>query len=239
MEEMELKECGTAVSAVINDTGVTPVQDSIIPFSSVSHIESSRRYLPHWQQAKATYFLTFRLADSLPKEKLDTLRNQRDAWILLNPEPWNEFQHKEHSKLFSEKLNEWLDSGSGSCILSRPEVSEIVEHSLLHFDGKRYILDEYVIMPNHVHVLLSPLDKYDLDKILHSLKSFTAHEINKKLALQGSIWMDESYDHIVRSVEQLEFYRKYIMENPSKARLSPGKYRSKKKITGGTPVPHS
>ncbi len=239
MEEMELKECGTAFSAVINDTGGTPVSDSFIPFSSVSQIESTRRYLPHWQQAKATYFLTFRLADSLPKEKLDTLRTQRDAWILLNPEPWNELQYKEHSKLFSEKLNEWLDAGTGSCILASTEVSKIVEDSLLHFDGERYILDEYVIMPNHVHVLLSPLDKYDLAKILHSLKSFTAHEINKKLDLHGSIWMDESYDHIVRSLEQLEFYRKYITENPSKARLSLGKYRLKKKITGETPVPHS
>ncbi len=217
--------------------GVPPVSLPFIPYSPDLPRDSSQRHLPHWQQAGTTYFVTFRLADSLPVEKVNLLRKQRDGWLLLNPEPWNELQEKEYSLLFSEKLNEWLDAGYGECILSNTAVSEIVESSLLHFDGVRYDLDEYVIMPNHVHILISPLAEHSLDKIFHTLKSFTAHAINKKLKLQGAIWMDESYDHIVRSMDQLEFYRKYIRENPSKARLRIGKYSLKKeRRTGVSPV---
>ncbi|MFA6291502.1 MAG: transposase [Victivallales bacterium] len=222
-----LKECGTGVSPVFNKLGYKQPHP-FIPFSPDSPKDSNRRYLPHWQQSGTTYFVTFRLADSLPVEKVNGLREQRDGWLLLNPEPWNELQQKEYSRLFSEKINEWLDAGFGDCILSKAAISEIVENSLLHFDEIRYVLDEYVVMPNHVHALISPLGKHALDRILHSLKSFTAHAIGKKLDMNGAIWMDESYDHIVRSMEQLEFYRKYIMDNPSKARLGIGRYRLKK-----------
>ncbi|HBC87816.1 MAG TPA: restriction endonuclease, partial [Lentisphaeria bacterium] len=169
-------------------------------------------------------------------EKLNTLGKQREGWLLLNPEPWNEIQLKEYSRLFSEKIDKWLDAGSGSCMLANPSLSEIVERALLHFDGERYVVDDYVIMPNHVHLLISPSGKHDLDKILHSLKSFTSHEINRKLNRTGTLWMDESYDHIVRSLEQLEFYRNYIRENPAKAHLSIGKYRMKECSTGVSPV---
>lgn len=237
IKECDKKECGTGVSPVIKNAGEMPSSHSFTPFSPYSPKGSNRRYLPHWQQSGTTYFLTFRLADSLPIEKVNVLRKQRDGWLLLNPEPWNEVQQKEYSRLFSEKLNKWLDAGFGDCILSQAAASEIVENSLLHFDVVRYILDEYVIMPNHVHVLISPTGEKALDKILHSLKSFTAHAINKNLMIHGTIWMDESYDHIVRSMEQLEFYRKYIRENPAKAHLGVGKYRLKKECkTGVTPV---
>lgn len=215
----------TEDSSVINNPAQSSIPDFFIPFSPESPIESNHRNLPHWIQAGTTYFLTFRLADSLPRKELDSLKKQRDGWLLLNPEPWNPYQQQQYSKLFSEKLNEWLDAGRGSCMLAIPDISEIVENSLLHFDRERYILDDYVIMPNHIHVLVSPLKGFGLEKILHSLKSFTAHTINKKLYRQGPVWMDESYDHIVRSKEQLEFYRNYIRENPVKAHLSPEKYR--------------
>ena len=61
-----------------------------------------------------------------------------------------------------------------------------------------------------------------MNKVLHSWKSFTAHELNMLLGRRGTVWQDESFEHIVRSAEQLFYFRKYIAENPSKACLKSG-----------------
>ncbi|MGH7872393.1 MAG: DEAD/DEAH box helicase family protein, partial [Candidatus Binatia bacterium] len=135
--------------------------------------------LPHWRQDGATYFVTFRLADSLPQEKLAEWRTDREQWLAGHPEPHDAATRKEYYEKFPQRLQQWLDAGSGSCILALPEVKELVENSLRHFDGKRYRLDEFAVAPNHVHVLISPLAEQQLSEILHSWKSFTAHEILK------------------------------------------------------------
>ena len=113
----------------------------------------------------------------------------------------------------------------GSCILARPEAGEIVEGALRFFDDKRCMLDEFIVMPNHVHVLVLPFDEWTLSKLLHSWKLHTALEINKLTGSEGTLWFDESYDHIVRSWEQLEIYRRYIRENPVKANLTSDRFR--------------
>jgi type I site-specific restriction endonuclease len=135
--------------------------------------------LPHWRQDGATYFVTFRLADSLPQEKLAEWRKERDQWLGQHPEPHDEATRREYYDRFPQRLQQWLDAGTGSCVLALPEVKEIVEKALKHFDGERYHLDEFVVASNHVHVLVSPLGEHQLSEILHSWKSFTAHEILK------------------------------------------------------------
>ncbi len=135
--------------------------------------------LPHWRQDGATYFVTFRLADSLPHEKLTEWRTERDQWLAQHPEPHDAATRKEYYERFPQRLQQWLDAGSGSCVLELPEVKEIVEKALRHFDGERYRLDEFAVAPNHVHALVSPLGEHQLSEILHSWKSFTAHEILK------------------------------------------------------------
>lgn len=135
--------------------------------------------LPHWRQDGATYFVTFRLADSLPQEKLAEWRTERDQWLGQHPEPHDETTRKEYYEKFPQQLQRWLDAGSGSCVLALPEVKELVESALRHFNGTRYKLDEFVVAPNHVHVLVAPLGEHQLSAILHSWKSFTAHEILK------------------------------------------------------------
>ncbi len=74
-------------------------------------------------------------------------------------------------------------------------------------------------MPNHVHVLVSPLPGFNLKDILHSWKSYSAHQINKHLGKSGALWKQESYDHIVRNQDELTRIRKYIRNNPNKAGL--------------------
>ena len=135
--------------------------------------------LPHWRQDGATYFVTFRLADSLPQERLEQWRKERDEWRAAHPEPHDEATRKDYYERFPQRLQQWLDAGTGSCVLNMPEVKQLVENALRHFDGDRYRLDEFTVAPNHVHVLVSPLGEHQLSDILHSWKSFTAHEILK------------------------------------------------------------
>ena len=181
--------------------------------------------LPHWRQEGTTYFVTFRLADSLPQEKLQQWREERAKWQADHPEPHDEATRREYYDLFPQRLQQWLDAGSGSCALAIPEVKQLVEGALHHFDGQRYRLHEFVVAPNHVHVLVSPSGEHTLSEILHSWKSFTAHEILKVEAASrrlsdslqsrpGSatlkVWQKESFDHIVRSPGSMEKFREYI-----------------------------
>lgn len=141
--------------------------------------------LPHWRQEGVTYFVTFRLADSMPQEKLQQWEEEREAWLKEHPEPHDEETRKEYYRLFPERFHNWLDVGYGECLLARPEIKEIVENALRHFEDERYRLDEYVIMPNHVHALVIPLTENTLSEILQSWKSYTAHEINNRLERNG------------------------------------------------------
>jgi REP element-mobilizing transposase RayT len=109
-----------------------------------------------------------------------------------------------------------LNAGNGSCALRDQENAAIVSDALRYFEGQRYDLDEYVVMPNHVHVLVKPRVGYGLANILHSWKSFTANRINRRIGLTGQLWQHESYDHIVRNEKAMIAIRSYIRENPGK-----------------------
>ncbi len=194
-------------------------------------LEIHERKMPHWTQEGVTYFVTFRLVDSIPQSKLNQWANDREIWLKNHSEPYSDVEKQEYHQLFSEKVQDWLDAGVGSCLLKKPEVAKLVADSFRKFDGDRYDLGEWVIMPNHVHLLVTPKAGCKLKEILHSWKSFTAHEICKLNGMDGQVWQHESYDHIVRSPEQLVHFENYIHANPEKAgvkveqasRLSPGK----------------
>lgn len=180
-------------------------------------LEINERNLPHWTQEGVAYFVTFRLADSIPKEKLIQWTNDREIWLKEHSEPYSDGDKLEFHQLFSEKIQNWLDAGMGACILKKPELAQLVAGALSRFDGERYLLGEWVVMPNHVHVLVTPKDGHELTDILHSWKSFTAHEICMQIGMEGQVWQHESYDHIIRSPEQLWHFENYIHENPLKA----------------------
>jgi len=178
----------------------------------IAHLQGN---LPHWRQDGATYFVTFRLGDSLPRKKLEQWSKEKIEWLAAHPEPHNGSTKREFHELFPARFQNWLDQGMGSCILARSEIKQLVEDALRHFDGDRYQLREFVVMPNHVHLLISPLGSSLLAEILHSLKSFTANEINKRLECKlEPVWQKESFDHIVRSAEQVKRIRQYIRNNP-------------------------
>jgi REP element-mobilizing transposase RayT len=174
--------------------------------------------LPHWRQKNTIYFATFRLADSLPQKKLDLWTQERTEWNRTHPEPHTEQTKREYSRLFPERFHKWLDAGYGECILANKEVKLLVENALRHFNGVYFDLYESTVMPNHLLTLVRPYSDYDLSKILHSWKSFTSHEINKMRVKKARIWQKESFDHIVRSQDQLEKICQYIRDNPKRAR---------------------
>ena len=195
--------------------------NELIYFDYESLTKKHKRNLPHWEQAGAIYFVTFRLWDSIPKEIADNIKEEREKWRKRHKiETEVDLQKlgvelkKEYYRLFSKRIDDLLDNGHGSCILKNPNISKIVEDAITYFDGKRYLLDQWVIMPNHVHILVKPLENWSLEKITHSWKSFTANEINKALKRDGQLWMHESFDHIVRSPAQYERIRNYIEDNP-------------------------
>ncbi len=199
--------------------------DPFHPFEEETPAAVRARRLPHWEQDGATYFVTFRLADSLPKEAIVSWRTERDAWLRTHPRPWTPKVTEEYYRRFHEAIEEQLDKGQGAAVLADPRVAEIIEAAMCHFDGERYVLGSYVVMPNHVHVLVIPQDEEELSKILHSWKSYSANKINELLDRDGPLWQRESFDHIVRHEHELLAIERYIAENPRNARLSEGKYR--------------
>ena len=183
-------------------------------FDPEADFEVHRRNLPHWSQRGTTYFVTFHLADSLPARKLAEFREQKNRWRALNPPPHTELQIQEFRRNFTERFDRWLDSGHGSCILARPEIYKVVKEALLFFDGERYELGEHVVMPNHVHALVTPIGDCLLSGIVHSWKSYSARQVNKIGGSIGPVWHTESFDHIIRNPGQLARIEKYIRDNP-------------------------
>jgi carbamoylphosphate synthase large subunit/REP element-mobilizing transposase RayT len=188
-------------------------------FDPHGEVEIKRRHLPHWEQKGATYFVTFRLADAVPASVLAEWRDERERWLKFHPQPWNWKTSRDYIRLCEESREEWLDQGHGSCVLRDPQFAKIVSDALLHFHGERYLLDDFVVMPNHVHLLVKPLGDHSLGEILRSWKSYTAKHVNQMAGRDGAVWMAESFDTIVRDLPQLFALREYIAQNPVKARL--------------------
>lgn len=195
------------------------------PVEQTAALRTFRRRLPHWEQDSRIYFITFRLADSIAQEKLAQWQEELELWRKQQPAPSSQTIESERSRLYHERQQEWLDKGYGSCVLKNHEIAEIVEQTLLHFDGERYRLGDYVIMPNHVHLIVEPFHEHQLSELLHSWKSFSAQQINKQLGQKGAVWMDESFDHIIRRETSFVKFRNYIQDNPKNAFLKQGTYR--------------
>lgn len=201
----------------VKATGQTPSPPPY--FEELRKIQIHQRNLPHWQQAAKYYFVTWRLADSLPAQLVRDWKAEADSWLSAHPQPLSSALEKEFHKIFSNRMESFLDEGRGSCLLAELAIAKIVHDSLLHFDCIRYELLAHVVMPNHVHVLFRLEQGQDLGKTIHSWKSFTAHEINKNLGREGTLWQEEYHDRIVRSDEHLHRLVDYTLENPKKARI--------------------
>ena len=195
-------------------------------------------YLPHWTLTSGgMYAVTYRLADSLPREVLERLVRERDALMAeaqRNPDGLTDDERQRLAHLHSERIEAYLDTGSGACWLRHPEIADLVAENLHHFGGERYQLHAWCVMPNHVHVLVEPLGIHRLSTIVQSWKSFTAKAANKRLGRSGDFWQPEYYDHMIRDEADYAHAVWYIEQNPAKAGLT--NWPWVRGGTGGSPV---
>ncbi len=189
-----------------------------------------RRNLPHIQPEGATLFITFRLANSLPKEVIEKLQAEKEETEKRINQIADESEREKQLDLaqrhFFGKWDEALDSlACSEKYLSNSQVADLVADSLLYRNGKVYDLEAFSIMSNHGHLVCSPLEEaegkyHSLSKIMHSFKLHTALEANKILGRDGAFWQHENYDHYVRDEGELERIIKYVIYNPVKAGLT-------------------
>ncbi len=206
----------------LSSAGVSPaVSGASRPhFGEVTIHDRGR--LPHWEKESATYFITFRLADSLPSEVLDRIESERDSIVLTAKQLARDLSSSERRKIeqLSTKIIErYLDNGQGSCHLRNPAIADLVADALRYFDNRRYRLLAWCIMPNHVHVVARFFPGETLASVIPSWKSFSAKRANLILGSGGAFWQKEYYDHLVRDESEFKHAIQYVADNPAKAGL--------------------
>ena len=171
-----------------------------------------RRNLPHLYFDEGVYFITYRLADSLPSSKVAEIKAAIESL---------ETNDDEKFKRLLKKYDDFLDSGLyGKNHLTNPEVAEICKYTLHHPDGKEFKLICYSIMPNHIHIVFELIEgNRGISKIMQSIKRMSARKSNQILNRTGKFWQDESYDHVIRDNEEYVRIVNYVLGNPVKAGL--------------------
>ncbi len=186
------------------------------------------RNLPHLFHHEKPIFITYRLNFTLPKQEMDKYQQRIKDWHReLESLPDDERTQKLKTK--DKRFFDWFDNLIGLSpdvpqILHQDGIREIIQESFHHFDGVRYTLLCYCIMPNHVHVLINPLVQEDgnifsVSHIVYTWKRYTATAINRALGQQGSLWQKECYDRLVRDKDDLGKLLGYIVNNPVEANL--------------------
>ena len=168
----------------------------------------NRGYLPHFDGGEILQFITVHLGDALPEVVVDRWKEE------LKSET-----DEERKKQLYWRTEKYIDQGLGHCYLGNIEVAFIVRDALFHFDGVRYKLIAWVVMPNHIHFLLRPAEAYKLEDIVHSIKSYTALKANRALGRKGQFWQEEYFDRYIRDYNHFIHTVSYIEWNPVKAGL--------------------
>jgi type I restriction enzyme R subunit len=180
-------------------------------------------------------FIKCRTHDSIPREVIERWDRQKQKWLRQRGRDtgahWSvivrtlsEKDRAHFNQTFNRCREAYLDSCQGRCLLNRPELATIVADSLLHFDGQQYHMGDFIVMPNHVHLLAVFATAEALKSQCDSWLHYTVFRINQAIGATGKFWQQEPFDHLVRSPEQYEYLWQYIVDNAHKAGLKPGEY---------------
>jgi putative transposase len=192
------------------------------------------RHLPHWDIPGATYFITSCLAGSIPaKGLLDIERYRRELERRpCPPDLTSEEWEYRREKLIFSRTDHWLDTEPAVRHLADPRLAKAIVDSLIHFAEERYDLMSFVVMPSHFHWVFRPREEWvqslgaaaeirrPRERIMHSVKTFTARSCNELLGLTGQFWQQESFDHCVRDYDELLRIIEYVELNPVRAGLA-------------------
>ena len=231
-----------------NDKGNLMLEGNEVEFCAFDQdveIAVRNRNLPHWFQPGVAIFVTFRTLDSLPRDVLLRMRKEFEEWLNLQKFPSDIvrrfFDPRSDSnramldlippKIRAEILRRYdrlfhqaLDDCYGDCILRNKDIAQIVANSMLHGNAKRYDMESFVIMPNHVHAIVQFRPGFDLGIVGQSWMRYTARLIHAMNGGTGGFWQPESFDHIIRSREQFAYLQQYNALNPQKANLKRGEF---------------
>jgi REP element-mobilizing transposase RayT len=191
--------------------------------------------LPHWTAEGAVYHVTFRLHDSLPESARISLMHERERILaeIGRPNcPMTRYEKDQLLFLHSLRIDRCLDAGHGSCWLKNESIAGMVANALRFFDGDRYSLFAWCVMPNHVHAVVQPADGRELAAILHSWKSYTANQANRMLGRSGKFWQQEYFDRVLRDETEFLGAIEYVFANPDRAGLPDWKWRWRREIGG-------
>ena len=183
----------------------------------------TRGYLPHLESSQGVYFVTFRLEDSLPVELLARWKEELECNKRRPASPPASL--KDFDREYRSKVEAYLDTCAGKCWMRDPRIAGLIAGALRHFNNQRYFLHAWTIMPNHVHVLFTISEAFQLSRILHGWKSFTANQANRVLKRSGAFWQREYFDRLMKSERQFEFAVRYILNNPVKAGFCEAPYQ--------------
>ena len=169
----------------------------------------SRGYLPHWDFANSVQAITFRLADSVPRTLIKSWRRE----LASVPDD------KQRAKQLHRLIAQYEDAGHGEAVLAEPACAGIVQNNLRENHGVSYKLIDWVIMPNHVHVMIRLFARASLTTVIQRWKGASAMAINRHLDRSGILWAPDYYDRYIRDMEHYHECRAYIRNNPVKAGL--------------------
>ncbi|GIK42824.1 MAG: hypothetical protein BroJett011_66570 [Chloroflexota bacterium] len=188
---------------------------------------SYRRHLPHFQPPGATLFVTSRLAGSIPVEiqlQLQAVAAKVEATLsgMADPQKRAQQAYLEHRRLFGQWDAALHNTISGPFWLGQAEIAGLVAQEIHRHDNQLYDLDAFCIMPNHMHLVFTPLVKDDdtchsLPTIMQAIKGRSAYQSNLLLNRRGTFWQHENYDHVVRDEAEWQRIITYTLNNPVKA----------------------
>ena len=166
-------------------------------------------HLPHISERQKLYAVTFRLHDSMPQEIVKAYIDRYESEFGKD----ELFKSKREAMLY-KKMMEYMDAGHGECLLKNKDVRHIVEDAFNYINNRMVIIHAYVIMPNHVHMVFETLNDISIQRVMHSLKRYTALEINRLLKRKGCVWQREYYDRLIRNNAHYFNAINYIHNNP-------------------------
>lgn len=181
--------------------------------SRFAEVSYTKKELPHWECSCVAAFITLRLGDSLPEDRLGPWRKMLDEWKAAHPEPWDRETEMEYARLYRGEIEKWLDQGFGAAVFSDPVNRAVVEEALHYYDGKRYALYSFVVMPNHVHLLMMPTDGNTIASIMRLFKHYVSTKLAAVQSWEGKFWQNEYWDALIRNERHFMAVRRYIKSN--------------------------